>query len=110
MSSEDTQDFQLWKQQIEAKLKGAAVDLIRDRPAINTWIWGLLGRRLQHAAPELRAYNYEQIHWEEYVDILEEKFALANARNYQIHLFQAKVQQPNQTVLEFHSELHLAFK
>ena len=47
MTPDQTQDFQTWKEQIETKLKGAAVDLVRDRAAINSWIWGLLDQKLQ---------------------------------------------------------------
>ncbi len=109
MDSNRTQDFELWKQAIEMKLKATAVDLTRDRAAINAYIWGLLDPRLQQAAADLRPHFFEGIIWHEYLGILEEKFAPANIRNFQIHVFKNRVQQRGETVLEFHNGLELAF-
>ena len=110
MKGDLTQDFTSWREQLETKLKTAAVDLLRDRAVINAWIWGLLDKHLQTGAEDLRPYLYDQTPWHEYVDLLEQKFAPANIRNFNIYLFKATKQKENQTILEFHGDLHRAYQ
>ena len=92
MTGDTTQDFVSWRATLETKLKTAAVDLLRDRAVINAWIWGLLDKHLQTGAEDLRPYEYAQTPWSEYVDLIEQKFAPANIRNYNIYLFKATKQ------------------
>ena len=110
MTGDTTQDFVSWRATLETKLKTAAVDLLRDRAVINAWIWGLLDKHLQTGAEDLRPYEYDQTPWNEYVDLIEQKFAPANIRNYNIYLFKATKQKENQTILEFHGDLHRAYR
>ena len=58
----------------------------------------------------MRPFLFETVQWETYVELLEEKFAPTNICNYQIHVLRSKKQQPNQNVLEYHSELHKAYQ
>ena len=44
------------------------------------------------------------------MDLIEQKFAPANIRNYNIYLFKATKQKENQTILEFHGDLHRAYR
>ena len=110
MTGNTTQDFVSWRSTLETKLKTAAVDLLRDRAVINSWIWSLLDKQLQNGAKDLRPYLYDQASWHEYVDLIEEKFAPANIRSYNIYLFKATKQKETQTVLEFHGDLQQAYE
>ena len=110
MTGNTTQDFVSWRSTLETKLKTAAVDLLRDRAVINAWIWGLLDKQLQNGADDLRPYKYEQTPWYDYVDLIEQKFAPANIRSYNIYLFKATKQKETQTILEFHGDLQRAYE
>ena len=110
MTGNTTQDFVSWRSTLETKLKTAAVDLLRDRAVINAWIWGLLDKQLQSGADDLRPYKYEQTPWYDYVDLVEQKFAPANIRSYNIYLFKATKQKETQTILEFHGDLQRAYE